>query len=100
MTWLLPQVTQHLGGTDGQVNDDIQRWHDRCWGHTGQENLSLLPGESVASVSRKALGRTCLLNWVWKAEKLFPGGPRRGTEEKAEAVMPEKNMMLEETENQ
>lgn len=63
-------------------------------GNTGQEKLSLLPGEGVVSVSRKASGKTCLPSWVWKAEKVFPGGPRRGTEEKAEAVMPEKNMML------
>lgn len=99
MTGLLPQVTLDLGGADGQVNDDIQKWHGRCWGHTGQEKLSLLPGEGVVSVSRKALGRACLLSWVWKAEKVFPGSPRCGTEEKAEAVVPEKNVMLEETEN-
>lgn len=96
MTGLLPQVTQDLGGTDGQVNADTQSWHGRCWGHTGQEKLSLLWGEGVVSVSRKASGRTCLLNWVWK---IFPGGPRHGTEEEAEAVIPEKNMMLEENEH-
>lgn len=69
------------------------------WGHTGQEEKSLLPGEAVMSVSRKASWRRCPLSWVWKAEKVFPGGVRNGIEERAEGVMRKTSMMLKETEN-
>lgn len=41
----------------------------------------------------------CPWSWSWKAKKVLPGSPGSGTAEKAEGVMPERSMMLEETKN-
>lgn len=71
-----------------------QRYHSGGFG-------SIQTGECLAQLAsflRQASWRRCPSSWVWKAERQVAGGGalrRKGRE----GVIPEKSMMLEETEN-
>lgn len=87
-------------GPEGQGHEDIGEGPRERRGACRTGECLLLPGEGGVSMSGQASRRRCPSTWVWKAEKVSPGGWRRGVEDRAEGVMPEKSTVLEETDDQ